>query len=347
MNDSRFGDSFAETKVRSVWRFHGDVDDQPLKEWLVHGTLPKVGKGLLAGISGSLKSFIACDLARAVITKTSFAARQVNRQGAVLLVAMEGQDEFPLRIEGIAQDLTFAPDAQPFDQGRLPFAWAVECPRLAAPDGGERLMAMVDDGVRECAERYGLPVALIIIDAMTSCAGYENADSSSETQKVMDALDRVARKFELYVLIIDHFGKDQGASGPRNSSVKEDASDAVLSSLATKSANGVLSNTRLAFRKVRGGPGGGEIGYSGRKVEIMRDGKIVVDQNGKVVETLVIDWDETPASAGAAPKRLTKSLAIFKRALDIALGDVGQRIRPWDDGPEVRLSIGRRCGASS
>lgn len=118
-------------------------------------------------------------------------------------------------------------------------------------------------------------------------------------------------------------------SGPRNSSAKEDGVDAVLATLANKSPAGVVSNTRLAFRKVRGGRSGEEIPYSARMVEIPQD-------DGDPVTTRVIEWDERPAEVrpDQRPKKLSKSLAIFKRALDLAF-DGAQFIHPFPGKPKV------------
>ena len=275
-----------------------------------------------------LKTFLALDLARATITKTTFAGRQVKRQGGVLLIAAEGQNEVRVRVEGIAQsDLIFAADAQLFNSDRLPFAWVGECPRLAADNACERLMALIAEGARQMQEKFGLPVALVIIDAMTSAAGFRDANDTAEAQRVMDVLSKAARMAEAFVLIVDHFGKD-ASTGTRNSSAKEDAADAILVTIADRTLAGVVGHTRLAFRKARGGKTGQEVAFSARTVEVV--------QSDGAETTLVIEWDEAlrpPRRAVAG--RLPGSLVIFKRALDRALGDVGKQMCPFFDGPEV------------
>jgi hypothetical protein len=85
-------------------KWHGETDDSPLKEWLVDKTLPKVGKALIAGQWGTYKTFIALDLSASVMTKRYFAGRRVDRQGGVLFVAAEGQDEVRVRLKGLAVD---------------------------------------------------------------------------------------------------------------------------------------------------------------------------------------------------------------------------------------------------
>ena len=59
----------------------------------------------------------------------------------------------------------------------------------------------------------------------------QDANDASETQRVMTVLtEEVAQAAQLLVLVVDHFGKNVD-TGTRNSSVKEDAVDAVLDCL--------------------------------------------------------------------------------------------------------------------
>ncbi len=317
-------------------KFHGDVDDAPLKEWLVNKTIPKVGKGILAGQWGTYKSFLAKDLARGVMTKTPFAGRAVMRQGAVLFVAAEGQDEVRVRLEGIARDkiarIENFRDAKPVDPTRLPFAWIETCPRLTADDAAETLCAIVAEARRALEARFSLPLALVIIDTLMVASQFRDANDAAEAQRVMSVLDAAAREAEAFVLAVDHFGKDV-TTGTRNSSAKEGAADAVLALLGDRDIAGNVSNSRLAVRKVRGAPTGEAIPFKMREV-------IVYENAGyDAVTTLVVDWDEhattRPADEPARAKRWPRSLAIFKKALDYALTSSGKRMRPFVDGPEV------------
>ena len=85
-------------------KWHGEADDTPLKEWLVDKTLPKRGKAVLAGQWGTYKTFVALDLCCSVMTRSLFAGHAVQRQGGVLFIAAEGQDEVRVRLEGIASE---------------------------------------------------------------------------------------------------------------------------------------------------------------------------------------------------------------------------------------------------
>jgi hypothetical protein len=303
-------------------RWHGDDDDEPLKEWLVEKMLPKSGRALISGQWGAFKTFAAFDLVGAVITKTAFAGRKVNRQGGVLWFAAEGQDEVRLRLAGLAnaklKSVIQAGTELPLDAKRLPFAWAENCPVLSAPSARDQLRAVVAAAAKQMMDRHEVPLAVILIDTMMAAAGFKDANDAAEAQRVMKVLGDLAFEFGVLVVVVDHFGKDQ-AGGTRNSSAKEDNADAVLALLGERATNGRLKNTRLAIRKCRGAAAGAETPFSTRAVTVW--GK---NQSGGVepTETLVIEWGVEKASSEArhrgGEKRLSKSLTIFLDAARLA-----------------------------
>jgi hypothetical protein len=316
-------------------KWHGDVDDAPLREQLVVGMLPNVGKALMAGQWGLYKTFAALDAAGSVMTMTPFAGHAVTRQGGVLFVAAEGQDEVRIRLEGLAREKIASLQAPegvvPVDPKRMPFTWIEACPRLTADNASGDLRKIVEAAKAEMQRRFGLPLVLIIIDALMPAAGFKDANDASETQRVMDVLTKLAADAKLLVLIVDHFGKDV-STGTRNSSVKEDAVDAVLALLGDRDLSGKVTNQRLVIRKLRGGRTGDEIYFQPRVVTIYEN------LGFDAVTTLVVDWAETKrpdSGPSAKSKAWSKSLAIFMKALDFALADSGQRMRPFLDGPEV------------
>ncbi len=326
-------------------KWHGEIDETPLKEWLVDKTLPKVGKALIAGQWGTYKTFIALDLSASVMTRTYFAGRRVDRQGGVLFVAAEGQDEVRVRLKGLAIDKV-APFADQegkinVDPAKMPFVWIEKCPQLTADDALPKLRKIVSAAAAGMTARHELPLAMMIIDTLMPAAGFRDANDASETQRVMSVLTAIALEFQLLVLAVDHFGKDV-STGTRNSSVKEDAVDAVLALLAERDLAGNVTNPRLAIRKVRGAATGQELAFKTRSV--------VVDENlgFDAVTTLVVDWSHSANGVGDIPivgakaKRWPKSLVTFKRALDNTLANSGQKTTPFADGPEV-LSADREA----
>jgi hypothetical protein len=215
----------------------------------------------------------------------------------------------------------------------MPFTWIEACPRLTADNAFDDLRKIVEAAKAEMQRRFGLPLVLIIIDALMPAAGFKDANDASETQRVMDVLTKVALAAELLVLIVDHFGKDV-STGTRNSSVKEDAVDAVLALIGDRDLSGKVTNQRLAIRKLRGGRTGDEISFQVREVTIYEN------LGFDAVTTLVIDWAEakrphSAPSVSVKSKEWPKSLKIFLKALDFALAESGERTRPFLKGPEV------------
>ena len=321
------------TAIRLTW--HGEEADDPLIEWLVEEMLYRVGLGLMAGQWGTFKTFVAIDLAASVMTKTAFAGRAVHRQGGVLFIAAEGQAQLRIRLEGVALGKVAAvespADAVKIDPQKMPIAWVKSSPRLSDPRAFGELRALVAATARGCQERFGLPLALVIIDALMPAAQFKDADKSTEGRQVMDMLAAIAREFDLLVIPIDHFGKDV-STGTRNSSAKEDAADSILALLGERSLEGRLANPRMALRKVKGAEQGIELLFDPREVVVGET------KAGQPIKTFVIDWqvgDLEAVRTAKSPKAWPKSLLIFKRALDKTLDENGKRMRPFPDGPEV------------
>jgi hypothetical protein len=78
--------------------WHGEADPRDTRPWLVETVLPQTGAGLISGQWGTYKTFIALDLAAAVMTGGDFIKFPVRRQGGVLFIACEGQNEIPIRL---------------------------------------------------------------------------------------------------------------------------------------------------------------------------------------------------------------------------------------------------------
>ena len=302
--------------------------------------IAEVGKGLLSGQWGSAKTFIALDLSGCIMTGEPFAGRKVLRRGGVLFIAPEGAFEIPVRLKGLVQGkLAGTAMAQAttgerrVDPDRLPFAWIEECPRLVDRDAADTLILTADAAAHELRERYDLPLSLIIVDTVAAGAGFDDENSAAETQKVMNALERLSHRTGAFVLGVDHFGKAV-ETGTRGSSAKEAAADTVLAALANRDEAGNISNTRLAVRKVRGARTGQETTYSLDVVEIGED------RWGEPVTTCVVNWqvERVAGNVTTAKDRWPTSLKVFRSALLNTLAEAGKgkRIRPYgSEGPEL------------
>jgi hypothetical protein len=314
--------------------WHGENIDDPLVNWLVDQMFYQEGVALIVGQWGTFKTFVAVDLAVSVMTMTPFAGRAVHRQGGVLFIAAEGQEQVRVRLQGAAlgkvAQIEPEEDAAKIDPAKMPFVWTTRSPPLSDPKSATELRAVIDDAAAGMRERFDLPLALIVIDALMQAAQFGDADKTTEARQVMDMLAAIGREFNVLVIPVDHFGKDV-STGTRNSSAKEDAAETILALLGERSLEGKLSNPRMALRKVKGAEQGVEFPFEPRLVTVgERD-------DGRPITTYVIDW-QSPADQTFSIKKQKPwptSLRIFQRALDKTLGDRGKRIRPFADGPEV------------
>jgi hypothetical protein len=325
----------------SALHWHGEACDAPMKEWLIEELLPKRGKALISGPWGVYKTYLALDLAAAVIAGTTFANRKVQRQGGVLFIAAEGQIEVRVRFEAVAREkiakAIAESNAAGLDPNHLPFAWHESCPKLTAPDAQQKLDAIVTAVAAAMKERFNVDLVIVFIDTLSPAAEFKDADDTAENQRVMNVLTGVAQKHDLLVVPVDHFGKD-ASIGTRNSSVKESDVDAVLAALGERDIQGNVSNPRLAVRKLRGGPTGSVFPYTPRVVFVPDD------KQPKGHPALIIDWAaEQPRKAQSPDARGKSSWTgkgkLLKRAID-AVMDTATPLRPFGfEGPQV-MAVG-------
>jgi AAA domain len=319
------------TLITLTW--HGEDTDEPLVEWAVEDMAYMIGVALIAGQWGTYKTFVALDLAGSIMTKAPFAGRAVHRQGGVLFIAAEGQAQLRIRLRGLAigkiAEVEPGEGAVRIDPERMPFAWATRSPRLSDPDAIGELRALVAEAARGMRERFDLPLALVVIDALMPAAQFKDADKTTEGRQVMDMLAALARHAEVLVVAVDHFGKDV-STGTRNASSKEDAADTILALLGERTLEGRLTNPRMATRKVKGAEQGVEFPFEPREV-IVGETKA-----GNPIKTFVVEWRASGDGLAKKPvKAWPRSLLIFKRALDKTLDESGKRVRPFLDGAEV------------
>ena len=313
--------------------WHGDTDTNREPQWLVEETVPQTGKGLLSGQWGTGKTFVALDLGACVMTKENFAGRRIARQGGVLFIAPEGASEIPIRLEGIVTEKLWnfqpGPDAMPVDVTRLPIAWIDECPPLVNKESVATLVATARSAAEIMRQRFGLPLALIVIDTVAAASGVVDENAAAEGHRVMNALESLSRQTGAFVLGVDHFGKSV-ETGTRGSSAKEAAADVVLACLGDRDVSGPVSNTRLAVRKLRGGAAGAETSFT---LEVVR---VRENLRSDPITTCVVCWSTGPSSSAPTRRQWPMSVQVFRRAMQVALTEDGRRIRPFGaEGPEV------------
>jgi hypothetical protein len=289
---AKFGKADAkDEQPQERLRWHGDEDHTPLRAWLVDGLLPETGVGLISGQWGTYKTFVSLDLAAAVMAGLAFIDYPITRNGGILFLAAEGASEIPARLQAVLKA------KYPDHAGKLPFAWFDECPRLLGPNAVKALAALANEAADRMQKDFGVPLVLIIIDTMADAAGYVRSGDENDAalgQLVMRRCVELSRCTGALVLGVDHFGKAV-ETGTRGSSAKEGRADVVLALLGDKAISGEITNTRLAVRKNRAGPGGRELPFGVRSVELG------TNENGEPITSLVIEWSGQAAPAADRP----------------------------------------------
>jgi hypothetical protein len=306
-------------------RWHGEQESSVRRKWLVKNMIPETGVGLLSGQWGTYKTFLAIELAGAVMTGKLFAGRILKRRGGVLFLAAEGAGEIPIRLSGLVE-------AKFSEKGKLPFAWRESCPTLTDRGAIEHLTRIAKEGADRMQSEFGVDLVLIIVDTMSAAAGFTDENSSSESQLAMNVCSELSRRAGAFVMACDHFGKAV-ETGTRGSSAKEGAADVVIACLGEKSLAGRVANTRIAIRKLRGGATGAETAYKLRIVDMG------IDEDNEQITTGVIDW--SPITVGPAPeagkgKEWPRSATVFRGALLTMLEQRGSEMTPLADHPRVK-----------
>jgi hypothetical protein len=212
----------------------------------------------------------------------------------------------------------------------LPFAWVDECPRLLSAGAVNELTNLAREAAERMQKDFGVPLVLIVIDTMADAAGYSRPGDENDAalgQLIMHRCAELSRRTGALVLGIDHFGKT-AETGTRGSSAKESRADVVLALLGDKAISGEVANTRLAVRKNRAGPGGRELPFNVKNVDLD------TGENDETVTSLVIEWSDR--AAPSLDKSWSKSLRLLRRILMATLTEHGKDVTPFNDGPTVR-----------
>ena len=168
------GENAADRAPLLIW--YG-ADPPPPPKYLVSNMLPEDGVALIGGQFLLGKTFVGADLSAAVMTGGEFAGEPVMRTGAVLWFAAEGEKEIEGRVRAAVESKFGASGLQPFARQ------AGGVPLLTDPDALEKLKAHAQEAAEYAGEKFGLPLALIVIDTVSAAAGFTDENSASETQR--------------------------------------------------------------------------------------------------------------------------------------------------------------------
>ena len=304
---------------------------QSTREWLVQDMIPRRAVVILSGWSSVGKTHILNDLAFSVAFGEPFAGYAVMRRCGSLMCAAEGQDDVRPRWDVIDRakiEPWKTQHLEPFDYSQI-IAWTEQIPRLDAANAFAEYSAKIERLNKQqrilCGPTYpGL--GLLTIDTMTAAAELsdEQHNAAGSNQKIFNMLHALAIKHDCAIVVADHLGKD-AARGTRGSSAKEASADVVLTVTGVVNDEGIVSNTALTIKKLRGGMANKKVTFSLAEV------KMPLDPSGRRQDGVVVKWDVASSllRGGKGPARQNKRNAFLMRAIDAALAEAKPSEMMW------------------
>ena len=102
-------------------------------------------------------------------------------------MAAEAAGDIPIRLQGLGT----APLST--KQTLLPFAWVDDVPTISELGALNRLIEIAREAEAGIRKKFGLPLALIVIDTMAAAAGFQDENDSASAQSVMNVLHQLTR----------------------------------------------------------------------------------------------------------------------------------------------------------
>lgn len=198
--------------------------------WLVPGFLPSRGTGILYGLSGSYKTFVALDWALSLAFGIAGQWGTPPVKHNVLFLA--GESSYALAQERVDSWCEW----QGVDPDAADFVIVRGVPAFNDKEGWEE----VRDGLRGL---NSIP-QLVVVDTLTRVMSGMDENSNNDAKLVLKHMEEISEHYGCFTLSTGHTGKDEGR-GMRGAQVFLDNSDAVI--YAKKTGNG----TKLQVKKLK------------------------------------------------------------------------------------------------
>lgn len=194
--------------------WYDQIDAQLEANWLVEELIPAQGLCLVYGHPGCGKSFFALDLAMHVANGGQWRDRDVE-QGLVIYIGAEGQRGLRQRIAAFRKHHGIQ---------ELPFALIPVEVNLLSTDGD---LAKVISTIQHLAQRYELPIAMIVIDTLARTFGGGD-EIGTDMVVYINNVGRLQVMFGCTAMVIHHRPKDSANETPRGHGSLWGACDTII-----------------------------------------------------------------------------------------------------------------------
>jgi len=274
------------------FRFLGPVEllSRPEPEWIIWRVLPQAELAIIYGESTAGKSFLALDMACAIVRGIPWREQSV-KQGKVGYICAEGDADFQLRIEAYCRANMIEPD----DLEKLGLKILPDAPNLFIADDVKALIKSL--------QTIGNP-SVIFIDTLARASSGANENSGEDMNRVLANCQQIHKHTGALVVPIHHSGKDlsKGARGWSGIKAGGDAEIEVVKVTEEISAANIT--------KLKGGRAGARYPFKLNVVPLRQDAE------EKVIDSCVIyhlpdaegnDKPEGNKATGKWQKALLKS----------------------------------------
>jgi hypothetical protein len=284
-----------------------DFVANPVGPDLIKRVLPATGTAMLFGPSGSGKSFVAIDMALAVVRGIPWRGQR-TRQGRVAYVVAEGGAGFRKRLTAYVQH-----QGIPLADLNGVFGVIAAPPNLLAPSD-------VDDVITALKEFGG--AQLIVLDTYAKCTPGADENSGEDMGRALGHCEQIQAATGGLVLLIHHTGKDL-SKGARGWSGIKAAMDAQLE----VSRDGDSKLRKVRNDKQKDEEDGQEWPF---QLEVVHLG---VDEDLDPITSCVVDWMTPSQVAEAEPlERMPPGLYMtVDSLLTVSLGGRRVPIQQWRD----------------
>jgi hypothetical protein len=274
--------------------------------WLIVGLMIEGALGFIFGPPGSLKTFVAIDIALHLATgKSSWWGRPMQRKGAVVYICSEGYASMKYRIAAWERHRGVNADNAPFCLIRQNINF------MKLED-----VAKLLETVQAVADETGEPIVAVFVDTVSRVLPGAEENLQKDMTLFIAACDAVRQRFRTTVVGVHH---TNAGGGFRGSTVMPAAGDFILE---TRREPGAMSGSIFA-KKVKDSEDGWEDFFEVTKVELG-------DIAGRA--SLCLDKADTPPPQSGWPDKDT-----CQRILD-AMAEAWRNAKPWSPAYQARNS---------
>lgn len=301
-----------------TWAHIGDPG--PQHEYLVEDLITRHELSMLAGPSGSGKSFLAIDLAMAVARGVDWMGRRVERGGVIYQAGESALGVRRRRLPAYSQHHGLVPSDD------VPF---VLLPAVVDLYGNTDHVTALIAEIRHWSTRLSAPLELVVIDTFSAATPGADENSAKDMTAVLARCERIRKETGAAVLIVHHMN----ASGekPRGHTSIFANLDSVLicRKCEVGEGKGAVPMVDADRREVRElSIGKAKDGEASAKFRfVLRSIEIGTNKYGKPVTSCIVDEpnkgrvsDDPPGAPGV---KVSPDAMIYLRAIERAIAEHG------------------------